>query len=69
MNNLMVEGKKSVEKLFRSFLKIKEKLKTDPVKVFHDAIDNVPSVRLGKEELVGNLKVPCGVRSDKKKPL
>ena len=43
MNNLMVDGKKSVaEKIvYGAFDNIESKLKTDPVKVFHDAIDNV----------------------------
>ena len=43
MNNLMVDGKKSVaEKIVYGALdKIEDKLKTDPVKVFHDAIENV----------------------------
>ena len=57
MNNLMVDGKKSVaEKIvYGAFDNIESKLKTDPVKVFHDAIDNVmPSVE---------------VRSDRRKAL
>ena len=43
MNNLMVDGKKSVaEKIvYGAFDQIEGKLKTDPIKVFHDAIDNV----------------------------
>ena len=43
MNNLMIDGKKSVaEKIVYGALdKIENKLKTDPIKVFHDAIENV----------------------------
>ena len=52
MNNLMVDGKKSVaEKIvYGAFDQIEGKLKTDPIKVFHDAIDNVmPSVEVRSE--------------------
>ena len=52
MNNLMVDGKKSIaEKIvYGAFDQIEGKLKTDPIKVFHDAIDNVmPSVEVRSE--------------------
>ena len=73
MNNLMVDGKKSVaEKIvYGAFDNIESKLKTDPVKVFHDAIDNVmPSVEVMSRRGGGaTYQVPVEVRSDRRKAL
>ena len=70
MNNLMVDGKKSVaEKIvYGAFDNIESKLKTDPVKVFHDAIDNVmPSVEVKSRRVGGaNFQVPIEVRPSRK---
>ena len=66
MNNLMVDGKKSVaEKIvYGAFDQIEGKLKTDPIKVFHDAIDNVmPSVEVRSRRVGGaTYQVPMEVR-------
>ena len=69
MNNLMVDGKKSVaEKIvYGAFDNIESKLKTDPVKVFHDAIDNVmPSVEVRSRRVGGaTYQVPMEVRQER----
>ena len=66
MNNLMIDGKKSVaEKIVYGALdKIENKLKTDPVKVFHDAIENVmPAIEVRSRRVGGaTYQVPMEVR-------
>ena len=66
MNNLMVDGKKSVAEriVYGAFDQIEGKLKTDPIKVFHDAIDNVmPSVEVRSRRVGGaTYQVPMEVR-------
>ena len=73
MNNLMVHGKKSVaEKIVYGALdKIEAKLKTDPVKVFHEAIENVmPAIEVRSRRVGGaTYQVPVEVRSDRRKAL
>ena len=73
MNNLMVDGKKSVaEKIvYGAFDNIESKLKTDPVKVFHDAIDNVmPSVEVRSRRVGGaTYQVPVEVRTERREAL
>ena len=73
MNNLMVDGKKSVaEKIvYGAFDNIESKLKTDPVKVFHDAIDNVmPSVEVRSRRVGGaTYQVPVEVKSKRAQAL
>ena len=66
MNNLMIDGKKSVaEKIVYGALeKIENKLKSDPVKVFHDAIENVmPAVEVRSRRVGGaTYQVPVEVK-------
>ena len=66
MNNLMIDGKKSVaEKIVYGALdKIENKLKTDPIKVFHDAIENVmPAIEVRSRRVGGaTYQVPMEVR-------
>ena len=73
MNNLMVDGKKSVaEKIvYGAFDNIESKLKTDPVKVFHDAIDNVmPSVEVRSRRVGGaTYQVPVEVKNKRAQAL
>ena len=73
MNNLMVDGKKSVaEKIvYGAFDQIEGKLKTDPIKVFHDAIDNVmPSVEVRSRRVGGaTYQVPVEVKSKRAQAL
>ena len=73
MNNLMVDGKKSVaEKIvYGAFDQIEGKLKTDPIKVFHDAFDNVlPSVEVRSRRVGGaTYQVPVEVKSKRSQAL
>lgn len=73
MNNLMKEGKKSVaEKIvYGAFDDIEKKLKIDPVKVFHDAIENVmPSLEVRSRRVGGaTYQVPVEVRPERRKAL
>ena len=73
MNNLMIDGKKSVaEKIVYGALdKIEDKLKTDPVKIFHDAIENVmPAIEVRSRRVGGaTYQVPVEVRPDRRKAL
>ena len=73
MNHIMKDGKKSVaEKIvYGAFDQIEGKLKTDPIKVFHDAIDNVmPSVEVRSRRVGGaTYQVPVEVRSERRKAL
>ena len=43
MNNLMYEGKKSVAEgiVYGAFEKVQAKVKSDPVQIFHQALENV----------------------------
>ena len=73
MNNLMKDGKKSVaEKIvYGAFDDIEKKLKIDPVKVFHDAIENVmPSIEVRSRRVGGaTYQVPVEVRPERRKAL
>ena len=73
MNNLMVDGKKSTAEriVYGAFDQIEGKLKTDPIKVFHDAIDNVmPSVEVRSRRVGGaTYQVPVEVKSKRAQAL
>ena len=73
MNNLMIDGKKSVaEKIVYGALdKIENKLKTDPVKVFHDAIENVmPAIEVRSRRVGGaTYQVPVEVKTKRSQTL
>jgi small subunit ribosomal protein S7 len=73
MNCLMLEGKKSVaEKIvYGAFDTIAGKTKNDPVKVFHDALDNVkPSIEVRSRRVGGaTYQVPIEVRAERRQAL
>ena len=73
MNNLMVDGKKSTAEriVYGAFDQIEGKLKTDPIKVFHDAIDNVmPSVEVRSRRVGGaTYQVPVEVKAKRAQAL
>ena len=73
MNNLMIDGKKSVaEKIVYGALdKIENKLKTDPIKVFHDAIENVmPAIEVRSRRVGGaTYQVPVEVKTKRSQAL
>ena len=73
MNNLMVDGKKSVaERIVYSALdRVQGKLKREPIEVFHEALANVkPSVE-GRSRRVGGAtyQVPVEVRPTRREAL
>ena len=66
MNNLMVDGKKSVaERIVYSALdRVQSRLKREPIEVFHEALDNVkPSVEVRSRRVGGaTYQVPVEVK-------
>ena len=55
MNNLMLDGKKSVAEriVYGALDRVEDKMKKAPVEVFHEALDNIkPSVRFVPAGLV-----------------
>ena len=73
MNNLMVDGKKSVaERIVYSALeRAQSKLKREPVEIFHEALENVkPSVEVRSRRVGGaTYQVPVEVRADRQQAL
>ena len=73
MNNLMVDGKKSVaERIVYSALdRVQGKLKREPIEVFHEALDNVkPSVEVRSRRVGGaTYQVPVEVRPERRQAL
>lgn len=73
MNSLMLDGKKSIaEKILYGALDIiQKKTGKDPLKVFHEALDNVkPSVEVRSRRVGGaTYQVPVEVRPDRRQAL
>ena len=73
MNNLMVDGKKSVaERIVYSALeRAQSKLKREPVEIFHEALENVkPSVEVRSRRVGGaTYQVPVEVRPIRREAL
>ncbi len=73
MNALMYDGKKSVAEgiIYGAFDRISEKSGGDPVKVFHEAIENVkPAVEVRSRRVGGaTYQVPVEVRSERRQAL
>jgi small subunit ribosomal protein S7 len=73
MNYIMLDGKKSVaERIVYGALDIvEEKLKREPIRVFHEALDNVaPEVEVRSRRVGGaTYQVPVEVRTERKKAL
>jgi small subunit ribosomal protein S7 len=69
MNNLMVDGKKSVAEriVYNAFDRVQAKLKKEPVDVFHEALDNIKvrSRRVGG----ATYQVPVEVRPERREAL
>ena len=69
MNNLMIDGKKSVaEKIVYNALdRVESKIKRAPVEVFHEALENVqPQVEVRSRRVGGaTYQVPVEVRSER----
>jgi small subunit ribosomal protein S7 len=73
MNNLMVDGKKSVaERIVYSALeRVETRLKRPPIDAFHEALDNVkPSVEVRSRRVGGaTYQVPVEVRIERREAL
>ena len=73
MNSLMLDGKKSIaEKIvYGAFESISGKAGGDPVKVFHDALENVkPAIEVRSRRVGGaTYQVPVEVRFDRRQAL
>ena len=66
MNNLMVDGKKSVAEgiVYNALERVQARLKREPVEIFHEALDNVkPSVEVRSRRVGGaTYQVPVEVK-------
>ena len=73
MNNLMLDGKKSVAEsiVYGALERVQSKLKREPVQAFHEALDNVkPSVEVRSRRVGGaTYQVPVEVRSERREAL
>jgi small subunit ribosomal protein S7 len=73
MNNLMVDGKKSVAEriVYNAFERVESRLRKQPVDVFHEALDNIkPSVEVRSRRVGGaTYQVPVEVRPERREAL
>ena len=73
MNNLMLDGKKSVAEtiVYGALERVQAKLKREPVQAFHEALDNVkPSVEVRSRRVGGaTYQVPVEVRTERREAL
>jgi len=73
MNNLMLDGKKSVAEtiVYGALERVQSKLKRAPIEAFHEALDNVkPSVEVRSRRVGGaTYQVPVEVRTERREAL
>ncbi|MEM7683647.1 MAG: 30S ribosomal protein S7, partial [Pseudomonadota bacterium] len=73
MNNLMYNGKKSVAEriVYGAMGRVEERMKREPVEVFHEALDNIkPSVEVRSRRVGGaTYQVPVEVRPERREAL
>ena len=73
MNNLMIDGKKSVAEriVYNALDRVENKIKRAPVEVFHEALDNIkPSVEVRSRRVGGaTYQVPVEVRPERRQAL
>ena len=73
MNNLMLDGKKSVSEkiVYGAFDEIENKMKRPPLEIFHEALDNIkPSVEVRSRRVGGaTYQVPVEVRPSRRTAL
>ncbi len=73
MNSVMYDGKKSVAEriVYGALDAIEQRVKTDPVQLFHDALGNVmPQVEVRSRRVGGaTYQVPVEVRSERRQAL
>ena len=73
MNNLMIDGKKSIAEgiVYGAFERVEGKLKSAPVEVFHEALENIkPTVEVRSRRVGGaTYQVPVEVRPERREAL
>jgi len=73
MNNLMLDGKKSVAEniVYGALERVEAKIKRAPVEVFHEALENIkPSVEVRSRRVGGaTYQVPVEVRPERREAL
>ncbi|GJM01553.1 MAG: 30S ribosomal protein S7 [Rhodomicrobium sp.] len=73
MNSIMQDGKKSVAEriVYGALDRIEDKAKTDPVDLFHQALENVsPAIEVRSRRVGGaTYQVPVEVRNERKRAL
>lgn len=73
MNNLMLDGKKSVAEriVYGALGRVEGKLKREPIEVFHEALENIkPSVEVRSRRVGGaTYQVPVEVRPERREAL
>ena len=73
MNNLMLDGKKSVAEriVYGALDRVEDKTKRAPVEVFHEALENIkPSVEVRSRRVGGSTyQVPVEVRTERREAL
>ncbi|MCP5074871.1 MAG: 30S ribosomal protein S7 [Rhodobacteraceae bacterium] len=73
MNNLMLDGKKSVAEriVYGALERVEDKTKRAPVEVFHEALDNIkPAVEVRSRRVGGaTYQVPVEVRVERREAL
>jgi len=73
MNNLMVDGKKSVAEriVYNAMDRVEVKIKRSPLEVFHEALENIePSVEVKSRRVGGaTYQVPVEVRPERRQAL
>ena len=73
MNNLMLDGKKSVAEriVYGALDTVEGKVKSDPVELFHEALNNVkPGIEVRSRRVGGaTYQVPCEVRPERAQAL
>ncbi len=73
MNNLMIDGKKSVAEriVYNAMDRVESKIKRSPLEVFHEALENIqPSVEVRSRRVGGaTYQVPVEVRPERREAL
>ena len=73
MNNLMIDGKKSVAEtiVYNALDRVENKVKRAPLEIFHEALDNIqPSVEVRSRRVGGaTYQVPVEVRPERRQAL
>lgn len=73
MNSIMKDGKKSAAEriVYGALDRVEDKAKTDPVELFHQALENVsPAIEVRSRRVGGaTYQVPVEVRAERKKAL